>query len=110
MKSGGTGGQTDRCDDCEVWQVAATGTGVVTQNDITVSQAVSQRFDLCIEAQTHLVRLDSFIFLAEPPHKHLSPGTAPSPAWPPGAQGCAAHWRPTRRQVQTRRRRSQVAP
>lgn len=52
-------GETDRRDDGEIWEVASTGTGVVTQNDVTVFQAVSQRFDLRREAQTHLVRLDT---------------------------------------------------
>lgn len=46
-------GRTDRSDDCEIGEVAAAGTRVVTENDITVFQAASQGLDLHRRAQTH---------------------------------------------------------
>lgn len=60
-------GQTDRCDDCEVWEVAAPSTRVVTENNVTVFQVVYQRFDLRREAQIHPVRSDGLISLVKPP-------------------------------------------
>ena len=43
--------QADRCDDCEIWEMAATGTRVVTQNHIPFFQLVPLRSDLFREEE-----------------------------------------------------------
>ena len=128
---------TDWRDDGEVGKMAAPGTGVVTQDHISFFKVITQRSDLWIQRdvtflgfrvihghETSYMRsypscifyfIHSFfpycgcIHLHTHTHTH-TPGTAPSPAWPPGAQGCEGRWTLAPRRARTRRRRSPGAP
>lgn len=70
---------------------------------------------ICTETKKHdilSVRKECLFFgvSAACLNSHPSPGTGPSLAWPPGGQGCGAHWTLNHRPVQTQHRRSRDAP
>lgn len=70
---------------------------------------------ICTETKKHdilSVRKECLFFSVSAAclNSHPSPGTGPSLAWPPGGQGCGAHWTLNHRPVQTQHRRSRDAP